>query len=95
MSVEKWQSWRPLVCFSVSVTPDKPLGLCVCPCFMGEAVSLVDGYIRSGTRQPDFAPGLPADLGQVNNPSGPQCPHLICKMRILMHRSQRAVVRAQ
>lgn len=58
-------------------------------------MSPVDGFTHSGTRQPDFAPGSPADLGQVVNPSGPQCLHLICKMANRMHLSYRARVRAQ
>ena len=58
-------------------------------------MSPLDGFTHSGTRQPDFAPGSPADLGQVVNPSGPQCLHLICKMANRMHLSYRARVRAQ
>lgn len=47
------------------------------PCFLGEALSLVDGYMHSGTRLLDYASDSLVDFGQGINPSQPQFPHLI------------------
>lgn len=75
MSVEKWQAGSALfISFSSELQ-----GLCV-SLFPRRQVSLMSGYIHSGTRLPDFASDSPADFGELTNLSEPQFPNVICKM---------------